>query len=101
MDNLFEFKEINGFIYLTKYLGNDEVVVIPKTYNGKAVIVIGSYCLYNYRERGLDKIKQIEIPDTVRMIERFAFYHLNNLVKINMPKYLQIIRQYSFSYCIN
>ncbi len=58
-----------------KYL---EEIVIPATYNGKAVTSIGNDAFYN-----CSSLKSITIPDSITSIGELAFVACNSLTKVN------------------
>lgn len=64
-DREFVFREEDFGAVLTKYSGTAEEVVIPGEYNGLAVVKIEAYTFKNNQTA-----KVIEIPPTVRTIER-------------------------------
>lgn len=99
MDKNFRFRSRDGFLFLTSYIGNDEIVKIPQTHKGKPVTGITRKCFANCDNHIKYKITEIIIPDTVLIIERLAFSDLENLEKIHMPKYLVILENYVFYMC--
>ena len=91
----FEFTEDStGNIVITKYIGKDTNVVIPKKINGKNVTEIGygAFC-------GCDSLASIIIPDGVTQIGDFAFYGCNSLTSITIPDGVTQIGDYAFCRC--
>lgn len=102
MKKLFRFRPRDGYLFLTSYIGDDEVVVIPDTnYSGEPVTGISRECFLKCDRKTRYNIKEIVIPDTVKLIERKAFSDLINLEKITLPYQLRYINQYAFRYCKN
>lgn len=78
------------------YTGTANEVVIPKTYNGKNVTVIGDYAFY-----GCNSLTSITIPDGVTSIGEGAFYNCASLSSIAIPDSVTAIEYSAFSYCIS
>ena len=72
----------------------DKAVVIPATYNGKAVTAIGSYAF----KRCTD-LTNISIPNSVTSIGSGAFYDCSGLTSITIPAGVKEIFEYTFNYC--
>ena len=112
----FEYKEINGKIELTKYLGNEKEVIIPAKINGKNVTSIGSACFL------MSKIESVVLSDNIIEIKDNAFNSCSNLnevlfndILVNIgsnafcgcrslkeivfPPYLEKVADYAFSWC--
>lgn len=85
----------NGFCIkdniLLKYIGNDEVVIIPKNVN-----VIGENSFNGYT-----KLSSILFHDDVQAIEGSAFANCSSLVNIDFPNKLFSIGKSTFSNCIS
>ena len=58
----------NGDVELLGYLGDDEIVVIPETWNGKKITTISSYVFANE-----SPIKAIRLSDSVKEVMDGAF----------------------------
>ncbi len=71
---------------LKKYTGNDAVVVVPD-----GVTEIGQYAFYKNKT-----VKEVVLPDTVKVIRDYAFSCCSYLKKINLPKGLQEIGWQAF-----
>ncbi len=78
---------------LTKYIGTDEIVNIPSTINGEAVIKIGHHAFYR------EGIKSITIPDSVTTFNVFAFYDCKSLESIIIPDSVTTIQSNAFGLC--
>ena len=81
----------DGTVSITKYLGEDENVVIPDTIAGMTVTVIGERAF-----GGNDYIVTVEIPDGVTTISIFAFYGCTSLTEINIPDSVTYISERVF-----
>lgn len=84
----------DGTITVYDYTGTDEKVIIPPTIDGKNVTAIGKCCF----EDNLT-IKEVVLPDTIRIIEYKAFADCRNLETINFPDNLETIGDYAFTTC--
>ncbi len=86
-------------VCLDEYLGTDENVVIPDTYNGEPVVAIGPYVFSDKYVNDGAKIKSIVMPDTVTTIERNAFYQATTLESVTFSNSLEYLGQYAFGEC--
>lgn len=99
----FIYFENNKTIGIWDYVGNESVVNVPANIDGKKVTQIGDMafshsekeddgiCLHHF-----DKIKHINLPDTVTTIGPYAFESCVNVVSIKLPKNLPHITMYTF-----
>ena len=87
--------EINaqGRMTITRYVGNDAHVVIPKRIEGKDVEVIG------YKAFGGTNIQSIVMPDTVIYIFPYAFMNCESLESVTMSESLISIAENAFRNC--
>ena len=85
----------NGALKLVKYQGNAEgkIVNIPASINGAHVERIGEYAFDGC------KAVNITIPDTVHMIEAFAFNDCSEIKKISIPNDVYFIDGNAFTGC--
>ena len=94
----FYFKEAEGeTAILVKYNGKatkDDHVIIPSTFNGRTVTVIGEKAFYS-----LAAIVEVTIPDTIVKIDKYAFARCTELTAINLPAGLLEIDDYAFAEC--
>lgn len=94
-------KEIFNYILnshgytLNKYYGNDKIVNIPETYEGKPVNII-SIMAFSYNKH----IVEVNLPSTIEIIYFKAFHNCSNLEKIKLNEGLVSIQDESFSNCI-
>lgn len=89
--------EINaqGRMTITRYVGNDAHVVIPKRIEGKDVKIIG------YKAFGGTNIQSIVMPDTVIYIFPYAFMNCESLESVTMSESLISIAENAFRNCIS
>lgn len=80
-------------VMITKYTGSSKDVVIPDSYENYKVTVIGR-SLFNGKD-----ITSVEIPDTVKEIQDYAFASNRNLKSAKLPKNLEIIGTNAFFNC--
>lgn len=88
VNNSASFEISNGII--TKYLGNDKDVVIPKVVSGQNVIGIADKVFY---KKGLESV---QMPDSIETIGKVAFGE-NKLKYINLPYELKSIDMNAFA----
>ena len=98
--------EKDGIIYViqnnkaivTRYVGNDTNVIIPKTIelNGKTykVTTIGSHAYSN-----CTSLTSITIPSSVTTIGSYVFYNCNSSTSIIIPSSITAIGNYAFFNC--
>ena len=90
----FTFEEINGSITITKYIGLDKNVVIPKTVNNLPVTHIGANAFHMNRD-----IMSVFLPDTVTGIGISAFGNCESLTSVVLPGSLEEIGGCAFENC--
>jgi len=92
-------------------------VVIPATYNGKAVTTIDSHAFYNckalasilipdgitiippYAFAGCEKLVSVKLPDGLKTIDNYAFYNCKKLKDLILPESVTTIEGYAFLDC--
>lgn len=85
----FEYKIEGENVIITNYIGNDTVVNIPETIEGKNVTELdGAFAMKN--------LQSVKIPNTVKTIGHFTFWK-NQLTYINIPKSVTKIEYGAFS----
>lgn len=88
-------------ITITGYTGSSVSLVIPEYIDGKPVTKIG----YNYggntgkKLTGVDSVKELVLPDTVKTISSYAFEKCKNLESIQFSKNLSYIGGMAFNGC--
>src|SRR5690625_3531994 len=80
----------DGTAMITKYIGNNQRVIIPHTLGGLTVAVIGQEAFTN------KNLSSVSIPETVFAIGPLAFSN-NDLVSIVLPENLEIIAHMAFA----
>ena len=69
-------------------------VVVPDTYNGKAVTVIDYSAFY-----GSPNLERVILPEGITVIDNNAFEECRKLTKIHLPNSLTTINASAFGYC--
>ena len=93
-----EYELINdGTEYSVKSVGTckDANIVIPATYEGKPVVIIGESAFES------KNITSIKIPNSITSIEDYAFQYCIGLTNVNIPSNVDYIGNYVFQYCGN
>ena len=85
----------DGGITITRYIGDDERVIIPQIIDEKSVTIIGSYCFSSSNI----KTVYVKLPDTVTTIDFRAFYQSATLATIVLPEGLTTIDTEAFAEC--
>lgn len=80
------------------YTGDDSVVTVPE---GIEVIGKAAFDHETNSENSYDKITQIILPDSVKLIEPNAFREMKNLESINIPNGVKCIPSLAFMDCSN
>lgn len=85
----------DGSACIIGYSGSDENLCIPGEMDGHPVTAIGEDAFYKNQ-----KLKTVELPDTVEIIEDHAFYGCKNLGgDLVLPKSLKFIKHGAFGDC--
>ena len=80
-------------VMITKYTGSDKDVKIPESYENYKVTVLGR-SLFNGKD-----VTSVEIPDTVKEIQDYAFSSNRSLKSVRLPKNLETIGTNAFFNC--
>ena len=80
-------------VMVTKYTGSDKDIKIPESHENYKVTVFGR-SLFNRTD-----ISSVELPDTVKEIQDYAFASNRNLKSVKLPKNLEIIGEDTFFNC--
>lgn len=80
-------------VMVTKYTGSSKDVKIPESYENYKVTVLGR-SLFNGKD-----VTSVEIPDTVKEIQDYAFSSNRNLKSVKLPKNLETIGTNAFFNC--
>ncbi len=99
-------KREDGTIIITSYKGNKEEVIVPAKIGKEPVTAIGAYAFSPCAPRVRDtqsanrkKIRRIVLPDSIKVIEKDAFYQCKSLEEINIPDGVTEICERTFSGC--
>ena len=101
----FVFEEYDTGYALVAYSGNESVVTVPSTYNGKDVIVIGAGQKIGYQYiqdafSGNTHIKKVILPNTVKTINHASFARCSSLEEVVMPN-IENVGSFAFYECIS
>ncbi len=92
----FSLSDDGTYYIVTKFDSSVNSVVIPEKVNDLPVNAIGDFAFY-YN----DKVKNIEIPNSVTSIGNHAFEYCNNLTSIELGDSVITIGDSAFYYCYN
>ncbi|MBM6927548.1 leucine-rich repeat protein, partial [Pseudoflavonifractor phocaeensis] len=86
-------------IEIMGYNGTETNLVIPSQINGYTVVGIGDLDLLG---DDTDTVESVVVPDTVKYIERFAYYpntayYVSSLTKVTLPEGLETIGDNAFA----
>lgn len=90
----FEIEEVNDWVILRKYHGNDEKLIIPEGVTNINYEAFGE----SLRDKGFCT-KEVVLPESLTTIYGAAFAGFRNLEKINLPPYLKRIGEMTFFNC--
>ena len=76
------------------YEGDEEDIIIPKTFGGKSVTV-----LFDKLFAGHTEIRSIQFPDTITDFGEFLFDGCENLRQMQLPPSLKYLWGYTFVRC--
>lgn len=91
-DFIYEINE-NNEVVITKYIGNDENLIIPSEIDGKPVTEIGESAFENC------SLTSVTIPDSVTSIGNGAFAYCGSLTSVTIPDSVTSIGVSAFSNC--
>ena len=87
----------NDEVAVMEYMGNDEIVVIPETWNGKKVVEISKLVFAN----DMTGVKGIRLSDSLRLIESGACANSSLLEVVVCGAGLEEIAEAAFQNCTN
>lgn len=94
-DTIDEFNEITEDFILSKegirYIGNSHEVIIPEYINSR---IVDKIAVRGFANKFIEKVT---IPNTVKVIESYAFDECCNLEEVNLPEEINYIGAYAFS----
>lgn len=73
-NDLFDYSEFANYIKIDRYVGDNSIVNIPETINGKACTIIGISSF-----EGNNNIKKIILPNSIKFIQLNAFNNCRQL----------------------
>ena len=85
----------NGDLILRKYLGEDDIVVIPETIDGKPIAKIAKFALSHE-----NKIRGIRFSSSIREIDEMAFTHNTYLQCVVFGSGMEVVGQAAFQSCV-
>lgn len=93
-NDLYAYDVYETYVVLTKYLGENTTVSVPKELDGLPVTTIGELAFYYGKA-----VEIVVLPNTVTTLEENAFYYCRALKKITLPDSLTTIGDKCFSWC--
>lgn len=95
-------EELKGAV--VSYKGNAEQVIFPSEINGDPVVAIGAtkgpVSIVSGKQKGPSPIREVYIPEGVKVIGEKAFYNCIYLESINIPDSVTEIGFMAFSGCV-
>lgn len=91
--NKFTFSNINDGVYITCYIGEDEILTIPTKYNGQDVIGIAEGAITS------KTVKTVVIPETVKVVKEAAFKDCSSLKTVYIYDTVTEMNDDSFTGC--
>lgn len=113
----------DGTVFITKYTGTDETVIVPAELDGKVVKTIGHNrgeppfyeCetikhlivqegISEIADRAFDKcsnLQTVSLPQSLTDIGEGVFQHCTNLKSVSLPDNIEVIGKRAFEECIN
>lgn len=95
----------DGGLVIKRYKGKKTEVEVPEKIGKDTVTVIGEEAFSPFasripRERSefLKTIKKIKLPDTIKVIEKNAFYYMEGLEELHIPESVEKIGEEAFGY---
>ncbi len=89
----FEYTVNDGKATITRYIGSEADVIIPRTIDNYTVCAIGESAFQNC------DIESVVIPDSVRLIDWFAFSGCTSLQSVTVPSSVMSVEYGAFDYC--
>jgi hypothetical protein len=81
----------DGWCSIDKYIGNSKRVIVPASIQEKPVLIIEVQAFRNN-----NKIEEMVLPDTIKVVKKGAFHSCRNLSKIHLSKSLKKIDKNAF-----
>ncbi|MBD5140496.1 MAG: leucine-rich repeat domain-containing protein, partial [Ruminococcus sp.] len=88
-------------VKISRYNGGATAVRIPAELDGDPVVQIGDDTEYEVKDNkmGFSNVTQIEIPNSVKIIDENAFLWCENLKSVKIPDSITEIGNSAFEYC--
>lgn len=106
LKRLWSFKPTDGGVIITSYKGNQTEVAAPEKIGKDAVVAIGAGAFCPFARRITPEMKdarravtKITLPETVRAIEKGAFWACEALTSVNIPAGVEAIKENTFAEC--
>ena len=87
----YELNEAGDGIVITKYTGENSVILIPQQIDGYPVVQAGGF--------GGENLQSVKLTDSVKIINENAFKGCSKLTGINIPANIEIIGEDAFKGC--
>ena len=92
--SLFEYVDVDGGISITRFNGEDEIVVIPSAIDGKNVVTVGENAFVNN-----STMKGVKVPDTVHTLETSSFMNCTALEVFVSGASVKKLEMYTLNGC--
>lgn len=89
----YEYKQIDGYIIITRYLGKETDITLPSEIGGLPVYEIGDYAFKDC------SVLSVTIPSSIKKIGWFAFEGCRGLESVTIPSSVSSIGYGAFNYC--
>ena len=90
----YRFEKINSSVYeINKYIGENDTVTIPKSYNGFPITSIGQYAFID------TSVTSVALGDNITEIKNSAFINVDSLTVITLNDGLTTIGKIAFANC--
>ena len=90
----FTLTEDSSFYVVTGYTGYEKHVEIPNLHDGLRIIRIAEQA---FRENPY--IETITLPNSIQIVDAYAFYECTSLKTINIPESVKDLNEYTFANC--
>ncbi len=84
----FRYEVVNGKAHIVEYLGNDTEVTVPAKMDGYTVTALGMSAFADQTS-----LTAIHLPNTLQLIERWAFNNCSSLKELVIPKSVRTIKE--------
>ena len=103
---LFGFEKRDDGLVITAYKGHEDIVEVPEKIGKDTVVAIGDHAFSPFVPRAQNKdarrnLRQVILPETIREIEKNAFYHCYRMDYVVIPSSIEKIGDRAFASCEN